>query len=121
MNENIRRFNRTHVMMLLFIFQGQKYGWSRSQCDVAFRRDMEAACDAKLGRKKRSLWDSIINGIHVTSEISKLSSMSDGLAKCKQGAYVYYLSVKYFGGDNYISTSPSWCNDPCAKANGSPF
>ena len=97
------------------------YGWSRSTCDIAFRRDMERICVAKQGRKKRGLWEDLKNGLHVTSEISKLAAITDPLLNCKQGAYVFYLSVKYFGGDNYVRTSPHWCRDPCAKAAGTPY
>ena len=93
--------------------QGQKYGWTRSQCDLAFKRDMEKSCVEHLGKKKRSFW-------HVSSEIVKLVAMRDGLEKCRQAAKVYYLSVHYYGDDNFVNSSPSWCNDPCAKENGSP-
>ena len=62
-----------------------------------------------------------MKGAHLGKEITKLVGMSNGLNKCRQAANVYYLSVDYFGEDNYVNPSPSWCNDPCARERGSPF
>ena len=99
--------------------KGQRYGWSRDECDNAFRRDMETICTQQHGSRKRG-WSDVMNALAVAGEIAKWPKITNDLAHCKHGAKIYYLSVKYFGASNYEKTSPSWCNEPCSKAKGSP-
>ena len=77
---------------------------------------MKRECAAHFGKKKRSFW----GALHVLREITALSGLPHGLAKCRKAADVYYLSVMYFGEDNFVKSSPSWCNEPCAKEKGTP-
>eukprot|EP00795_Rhopilema_esculentum_P001455 gene1455-15879_t len=101
-------------------FCGQKYGWSRADCDRAFKRDMEAICVATFNRKRFFIWEKTKNLLHLSSEIAKWPMIIGDLPNCKHGAYIYYLAVSYFAQDNYERTSPVWCLDPCAKSKGNP-
>eukprot|EP00794_Sanderia_malayensis_P019004 gene19004-20916_t len=98
---------------------GNKYGWTRSKCDIAFYKDMIAICQAKYGGKKRFLTD-FVNGLHVVHEVAKIPFISNKRDQCAQAAKVYYLAVDYFGQSSYNRNSPSWCNDSCALAKGNP-
>ena len=104
------------------IFQGTRYGWSRDDCDKAFKRDMELICDSLYTNKKRSWWGwgAISKVLAVTKEVIKLPSVSGKLNHCIQGAKIYYMSVDYFGADNYNKVSPAWCSDQCAISKGDP-
>lgn len=81
---------------------------------------MTAICDKLYSNKKRSIWEGFSNSLAVAKEIAKLSSIDAEKAKCEQGAVIYYMSVRYFGQANYVTSSPKLCHKSCVVSKGSP-
>lgn len=77
---------------------------------MAFKNDMHKVCEAQ-NRKKRFLstvWQWITK--LVTSEKKRCQAVGD----------FYYKSVELFGKSNFETTSPVWCQYPCARNHGDP-
>ena len=91
--------------------QGEQYGWTQTQCDNAFKRDMYELCEKSL-KRKRFLFPSAKN------LAKKLGSK---VKRCKSfGADVYYRAVRTAGKFYWEKNPPTWCNPPCAKQRGDP-
>ena len=62
--------------------QGEHYGWTQTQCDYAFKRDMYKLCENSLERK-RFFFSSVEN---------LLKKLADKVKRCKSfGADLYYI------------------------------
>ena len=101
--------------------QGSAFGWTRAQCDVAFKRDMLNICNARKTLAKRDLWGTIQKGWEVVKAMTKWVSVQDRHKHCSHGAEVYYTAVDHFGHLYYETTSPSWCREhACVRPKGNP-
>lgn len=86
------------------------HGWTRAECDTAFKNDMYKECEQSTTRKRflSSLWN-WLKGV-----------VSDKVKRCKAGADIYYNAVHYFGHANFEKLSPAWCQAACTKNLGDP-
>ena len=90
------------------------YGWKRSSCDLAFKKDMVQLCRS-FGTSKRFLknvWEVL------KSLVSWATADED--QRCVKAANTYYTAVEEFGESHFAENSPEWCDQPCAKAEGNP-
>ncbi|CAB3988277.1 Conodipine-M alpha chain, partial [Paramuricea clavata] len=78
---------------------GKRYGISRYQCDLEFKRKMYKICESS--KRKRWVW-------------SALGNLFTGKA-CKATADVYFGAVDNFGAKHYENPSPSWCERSCVQ------
>jgi len=114
-------------MLIICVFiQGRKYNWSRKQCDIAFRTNMDKLCLLKDAAKRSNafsswnIWDKLRAIFKVAKELTRWTAIKCGtLENCIQGSKVYYISVDQFGHEHFGSNDEA-CNLECAKVHGAP-
>merc|ERR1711965_177814 len=112
---------------------GNKFGWTRNDCDVAFKADMIELCKIRQEKESqqkfwddiknwiKSAWNKLVGALIVGGEIKDWLMIPWGsYASCMQGTNVYYNAVKQFSGPYFEKTPPAWCSFKCAKDIGNP-
>ncbi|CAH3153857.1 unnamed protein product, partial [Porites lobata] len=72
-------------------FCGNRFGWTRTQCDSTFERDMHKWCENHSNRRKRLLFSKE--------------------RRCRTAAKMYLSAPKTVGSRYWVKLSPPWCRD----------
>ena len=91
---------KRHVPFVLFVSgQGHHFGWTRTQCDTTFERDMHKLCENHSSRRKRLIFSKE--------------------RRCRTAAKMYFLAPKTVGSRNWVKLSPPWCRgaENCGNPN----
>ena len=88
MSEVIKR----HVPFVLFVSgQVHRFGWTQTQCDSTFERDMHKLCENHSSSRKRLIFSKE--------------------RRCRTAPKMYLLAPKTLGSRYWVKLSPPWCRD----------
>lgn len=111
---------------------GAKHGWTRAQCDLAFKENMKTLCKLRHEydnglRYGLSWWDSIKKAFKGVIQVAKtmkqwLKIDVGTLDHCLNGAEVYYTSVDNFASSNWVKDHNKYpmCSHGCSPVLGHP-
>lgn len=111
----------TFLLKFFPLLQGVRYGWTKTDCDDAFRQDMITICESLYINSRRSFLANLRAAFNIGGSIAKWPFIDGKLDSCKHGAEIYYSAVAAYGDESFRKLPSYWCEDPCVVERGSPY